>query len=201
MKAGQAVPFLSGGAQDEAKTKGPASAKIQIVDFSDFQCPACKRALPILEGFTHTYPGQIQIVFKHYPLSGHKWSKLAHQSAECAAQAGRFWLYHDLIYKKQDLWTNSKNPTPAFIQYAKQSGINVDNFAGCLVDPKITNLVYDEKAEGDKQRVRSTPTFFINGKRFVGAKDLKFKGEAFIREELGLEPLPQEPPPPPLPTS
>ena len=86
------------------KVKGPDSAPIRILDFSDFQCPACRAAAPILEGLAEKYPGKIQLVFKHFPLRMHAWSPVAHQSAECAAEQGKFWDYYKKIYENHSTY-------------------------------------------------------------------------------------------------
>ena len=172
----------------ENKSKGPSAAKVQIIEFSDFECPACRMAIPIIEEILKTYPGQIRFSYQHFPLSSHHFSPLAHQAAECAAMANKFWEYHDRLYQEQLVWTSSlTDPTETFLLYARDLGLNLDAFAQCLGDENVRRRILIEKANGDLLRVSSTPTFFINGERVVGGVDLKIKGEARIREILGLK--------------
>lgn len=169
-----------------AKAKGVEDAPVQIVEYSDFQCPACRFAQPVLKGFEEKYGGQLQLIYRHFPLSGHQWSGIAHPCAECAGEQGKFWEYHDLLFQEQEKWSGPQNPMPFFMEYAKSLGLDLDAFAACLTNPDIMARIGEEKQQGLDLKVRSTPTFFINGERFVGGSDLQKNGEAFIRKTLGL---------------
>ena len=162
---------------ESPRARGPKDAPVQIIEFSDFQCPACKTAQGKLAELFRQYPGLIRLVFFHFPLEGHKWSPLAHRAAECAALQNRFWLYHDLLYKEQDTW--SKNPDPplvALLTYAKTSQVpNLNEFARCLADSKVDKLIMQEKETGLSLGVRSTPSFFVNGDLVVGIDLLQTK--------------------------
>ncbi len=170
------------------KIKGPDSAPIKILNFSDFQCPACGTAVPIIESLMQKYPGQIQLVFKHFPLRMHVWAPVAHQSAECAAQQGKFWEYYNLIYRNQLVWSALPDPMVSYATYANEVGMNMDAFSQCMVDTKIAERITAEKQEGEVLEVKSTPTFFINGKMFAGPQEVQIGGEEFIRKTLGLAP-------------
>ncbi len=177
----------TGKINDPAKAKGKASAKIQIVEYSDFQCPACKRALPVVEKIMNAYPGKINFQFRNFPLSGHQWAKTAHQAAQCAAEQKKFWPYHDKLYAEQEKWSVLNDVMTRFVGYAQEVGLNLDKFGSCLANEQITQKILAERDEGVQLKVRSTPTFFINGKRFVGSRELDETADAFIRSELGLE--------------
>jgi protein-disulfide isomerase len=172
----------------ESKSKGPADAPVQIIEYSDFQCPACRTAIPTIDEILAAYPGRIRFAFHHFPLPGHPFSPLAHQAAECAADRGKFWEYHDRLYSEQPNWTILSNPTEVFLRYAKEGGLDLDAFAQCLTEDRIRRRIFEERAQGESLQVRSTPTFFINGERLVGPVELKIKGEAKIREILGIPP-------------
>ncbi len=172
------------------KTLGPDSAPVRILDFSDFQCPACAVSVSILERFMEKYPGKIQIVFKHFPLRMHVWSAVAHQSAECAAEQNKFWDFYHKLYKNQSAWAALPDPMVTFVTYAAEVGLNRDNFTKCMVDPVAAERIAGEKKEGEVLEVKSTPTFFINGKMFAGPMELQIGGEALIRKTLGLPPQP-----------
>lgn len=173
------------------KTKGPVDAPIQLVEYSDFQCPACRYAQNIVHEFEETYAGQIRVIYRNFPLSGHEWSAVAHPCAECAGEQGKFWEYHDMLFEHQAKWSGPKDPTPVFLGYAQQLGLNLDQFAECLADESVRDRIAIEKQQGLDLKVRSTPTFFINGERFVGGKDLKQNGEKLIRKTLNLPELPE----------
>ena len=173
----------------DLKVKGAKDAKVEIVEFSDFQCPACKRAQPVLKNILSEYKGKVKLVYRHFPLAGHKWAALAHQAAECAHEEGVFWEYHDFLFDEQREWSKLRDPAERFLLYAARLGINLDSFAACLADTTIQRRVSKEKGMGERLQVRSTPTFFIDKDRVVGAVELKTKGIAVIRERLGLLPL------------
>ena len=178
------------------KILGPDSAPIKILDFSDFQCPACGTAVPIVDSLMEKYPGKIQLVFKHFPLRMHVWAPVAHQSAECAAQQGKFWEYYKLIYRNQMVWSALSDPMVSYATYANEVGMNMDAFSQCMVDAKITERITAEKQEGEALEVKSTPTFFINGKMFAGPQELQMGGEELIRKTLGLPPVIKDAPQP-----
>ncbi len=170
---------------DARKSRGPARAPIQIIEYSDFQCPACARAQPILDRLLQDYEGKVRLTFRHFPLAGHKLAKPAHQAAECAARQGQFWAYHDRLYAEQAAWSRLEDPTETFLRYAEALGLNMDKFAVCLASDEVAADIFAEKEEGTAVKIGSTPTFFINDRRFVGSVELDQDGEAFIREVLG----------------
>ncbi len=162
---------------DSPRAKGPKDAPVQIIEYSDFQCPACRTAQGKLAEMFKQYPGLIRLVYFHFPLEGHKWSPLAHRAAECAALQNRFWPYHDQLYAEQDAW--SKNPEPpiaSLLTYAKTSQVaNLNEFARCLADYKTDKPIMQEKETGLSLGVRSTPSFFVNGDSVVGIDLLQAK--------------------------
>jgi len=174
------------------KVKGPDSAPIRILYFSDFQCPACRTAVTILESLAEKYPGKIQLVFKHFPLRMHVWSPAAHQSAECAAEQGKFWDYYKKIYENQPTWAALPDPMVSFATYATEVGLNMSDFTQCMTSSVVAEHIASEKKEGEVLEVKSTPTFFINGKMFAGPMDLQIGGEEFIRKTLSLPPEPKK---------
>lgn len=167
------------------KTKGPSGAPVQIVEYSDFQCPACKTAQPAVGGILAAYPDKVQFVFRHFPLPGHRFSGIAHAAAQCAAQQGRFWEYHDRLYDQQEQWSKS-DPSETFLVYARDLGLNLDTFASCLTGESVRREILLEKSRGEAMKITATPTFFINGERLVGPLEFKTRAEGVIRKALGL---------------
>lgn len=166
------------------KWKGAKSAPILITEYSDFQCGACKAAQPELEKIMKAFDGKVKVNFRHFPLAGHKHSLVAHQAAECANQQNKFWVYHDLLFETQDVWGKTENPTGNLIDYAGKAGIDLKEFAVCLEETSTLPTVQEERKSGELLEVTSTPTFFINGKRFVGGRVLAGEAPAWIQEEL-----------------
>ena len=165
------------------RRKGPAAAKIQIVEFSDFQCPACRYAEPSVRQIFTVYGDKVRFVFKHFPLRMHEWAKPAAAAAECAGRQGKFWEYHDRLYDNQAEWTNEK--ADAFLTgYARDAKLDVPAWEVCRQSPSAAAAVASDQKDGENAWVASTPTFFINGRRFVGGKQLAEVGTLFMDREL-----------------
>ncbi|MFI5346695.1 MAG: DsbA family protein [Elusimicrobiota bacterium] len=182
LAAGRAYKPFSTAAPD-FREKGPQAAKIQIVEFSDFQCPACRYAEAPLRQIFVVYGDKVRFTFKHFPLRMHQWAKPAAAAAECAGRQGKFWEYHDHLYDKQDEWTNDK--ADAFLTgYARDAKLDVPAWEACRQSPDAASAVATDMKDGENAWVGSTPTFFINGRRFVGGKQLAEVGSLFMDREL-----------------
>lgn len=191
------IPAGIGVYQSILKVRGPDSAPIKLIEYSDFTCPSCRFAEEVIHQLLESYPDQIQVVYYHFPLVSHRWSIYAHQAAECMNAQGKFWSYYGTLYGKQQEWAISQTPPVEWLlQYAKETGADIDRFSKCLSDTAVSRAIYSEKEEGIRQNVNATPTFFIGDQRFVGARELKERGENVIRTILGLPPTPPltEPP-------
>ena len=127
-------------AAPEFRQRGPADAKIKMVEFSDFQCPACRYAELPLHQIDVLYGGKIRFIFKHYPLRMHEWAKPAAVAAECAGRQGKFWEYHDRLYAKQDEWTNPK-ADDFLAGYAKDLKLDMPAWQACRLDPSAAAAV------------------------------------------------------------
>ncbi len=170
----------------QEKIRGPVLAPVTLQIFSDFQCPACRMALLEEEKILREYPGKVRFIYYHFPLSAHRLSPLAHQAAECAARQDGFWAYHDLLYGGQTQWSLLDNPLQTFLGYARDSGLDLTRFSTCLTDPTVQQRIREEKEYGESLQVQSTPTFFVEGERFIGGLELSQGGAALIRKKLGV---------------
>ena len=159
---------------------GKKNAKIQIVEFSDFQCPFCSRAAETVHEVKKKYGDKVAISFKHFPLPMHKDARPAAEASMCVNEQStdKFWKYHDLLFKAQD-----KMDAAALEANAKTVGADVAKFKACLESKKYAQLVADDIAYGEKVGVRSTPTFFVNGQIINGAVPLEQFAE-IIDDEL-----------------
>ena len=148
-----------------ASFKGPKDAPVTIVEFSDFQCPFCAKAQAVLEQILESYPNQIKLVFRHFPLERNPQAKRAAEAAECAAQQGRFWEYHDQVF------ANAPQFGPDRLQaVAEALRLDLQAFSTCLDDGKATARVAEDLADGRQAGVTGTPTFFIDGRLVEGAQ-------------------------------
>ena len=153
------------------RQKGPVG-RLTVVEFSDFECPACRAAEPSIAQFLQTYP-DAHFVFKDFPLERmHPWARPAATIAECAGRQGKFWLVHDAFYAHQEQWAQSSTPEADLTKLAVSQGVDPAALQACLQDPGIKRSIDADIQEGKDRWVYSTPTFFVNGKRFIGGHQL-----------------------------
>jgi protein-disulfide isomerase len=168
-------------------SRGPADAKVTIVEFSDFQCPFCSRGYQILEEqVMPEYEGKVRLFFKHLPLKSiHPWAEGAALASECAADQSpdAFWkIYHAIFKAQREL--NNDNLKAKLTEFAKAAGLDEGKFVQCYDTKATLPRIEKDLAEAAAVGANSTPTFFINGRRLEGAQPLEnFK--AIIDEELG----------------
>lgn len=160
----------------EFRTFGPAAAPIQIFEYTDFACPACRHAAGALDEMRRIYGESLRVSFKHYPLLNiHPWSLHAAAYADCAGEQGRFSEYAALLFEGQEAWGRAaaEGPRPKeFGEYAKKLGLDWEKMQACSDAPETLKTLKLDIAEGDLKGVSATPTFFVNGSRAVGAGQL-----------------------------
>jgi protein-disulfide isomerase len=147
---------------DAGGMKGSKGAKIQIVEFSDFQCPFCSRVSAPLEEVKKHYGDDAVIVFKHFPLSFHKEAMGAAMAAECAGEQGKWWEMHDKLFANQKDLSNDN-----YFVWAKELGLNDAKFKDCFDNQKPKAKIEADMAEGRSAQVRGTPSVYINGRKFT----------------------------------
>jgi len=162
-----------------APSRGNPEAKLAIVEFSDFQCPFCRRVGPTLEQIEREYGDQVRIVFKHLPLAMHAKAPAAHAASEAAHRQGKFWQMHDLIFSDQANMSPEK-----YVEYAKQLGLDVDRFQRDVASADVKSRIDADSQEAARLGVTGTPAFFVNGRFLSGAQPFPaFK--QLIDQELG----------------
>jgi protein-disulfide isomerase len=159
---------------DGEPSRGPADAKVTVVEYSDFQCPYCGRAWEIFEKEVYPqYKDKVRFVFKQMPLTQiHPWAEDAAIATECAYQQGndQFWKLYDGLFAQQAQITKENFPAKVE-EIAAASGIDVAKLKDCLAGRKSIDAVKGDQAEAAAVGVNSTPTFFVNGRRVQGAQD------------------------------
>ena len=166
-----------------AKAKGNPSAAIHVMEYSDFQCPACTYAAEVLKKSFERNPSKMYIEFRHYPLpSLHPFSVMGAVFSECAAKQGKFWEYHDRLFKDRGKWSRSLRVRGKLLDVAEDLGLEMESFRTCVEDTTVKTEVLDEKFEGTKRGVRATPTYFINDQMVVGGRHLKQELEKLSSE-------------------
>jgi protein-disulfide isomerase len=147
-------------------TKGPATAPVTIVEFSDFQCPHCKEAQPAIEKLLTAHP-EIKFVFQNFPLPMHDWARKAAAYADCVGQvakAGEFWKFASDVFDAQSQITAS-NADEKLTAIADGAGVKGSEIATCAAAPATDGHIQKSLDLGVATEVTSTPTFFINGRK------------------------------------
>lgn len=140
------------------------SGKVQVVEFSDYQCPACGSTYPVLKKLLADYNDKISLVYRNFPLAQHKNALASAETAESAGAQGKYWQMHDKLFETQSEWSNLADPADKFAEYATALGID-----GAKVKDAIKNQTYKTKidkdtADGTALQVNATPTIYIDGK-------------------------------------
>ena len=165
-------------AEADRPAKGPAGAPVEIVEFSDFECPFCLNAFPTVNQVISTYGNRIRFVYRHYPLPNHPRARPAAEAAQCAHEQGKFWEYHDRLFGNQALLGDED-----LKQHAARLGLDAAQFNACYDSQKYKADVDTDIRAGNEAGVSGTPAFYINGRMLSGAQPF----EAFKRiidEEL-----------------
>lgn len=169
----------------KSHVKGNLDSKIVVVEFSDFQCPACGAIQPFIRQIFDEYQNKIQFVYRHYPLhSLHPNAQLAAQAAEVAADEGKFWEYHDLLFDKQTEWENLTGEAliEQFSAYAQQLQIDKTVFSEKIESDQIKAKVATDEQDALKLGLNSTPTFFVNDRK-VPAPEIRSAIESLLNND------------------
>ncbi len=147
--------------------EGPASAPVTLVEFSDFQCPYCYKAVEQLNAVLKAFPTQVKLIFKQYPLDSHSQAAQAAAAAIAAHRQGKFWPMHDAMFaNRRDL------SRPALLALAGKAGLDVKRFTSDLDSAETRNTIAKDVADGDHAGVEGTPTVYINGQKYGGSLEL-----------------------------
>ncbi|OGN06532.1 MAG: hypothetical protein A2750_03505 [Candidatus Yanofskybacteria bacterium RIFCSPHIGHO2_01_FULL_45_42] len=158
------------------RIRGKADSKVILVEYSDFQCPACRFWHPILEGLYQDYGDRVGFVLRHFPLSQHKNAQLMAQGSEAAGQQGKFWEMSSLLFEKQKDWESASNVRDILTGYAVSLGLNKEKFLADMDSSEIKDKVNNDSRSGSLSKIPGTPTFFLNGKELTnlrGYEDIK----------------------------
>ena len=168
----------------DSPTKGPDSAKVTIVEYTDFQCPFCAKVQPTLTQILEKYPQDVRKVFKQHPLAFHKDAPLAAEASLAAGAQGKFWEMKEVLFNNQKQLQEEN-----LIKYAQELGLDLEQFKSDLSTHKYKAQVDRETQEAVKLGATGTPAFFVNGRYLSGAKPL----ESFVKvidEELSGKKIP-----------
>ena len=145
--------------------KGNPNASVVLVEYSDFQCPACAAFHPVVADVLKTFGDSIRFEYKHFPLPIHPLAESAARAAEAAGQQGKFFEFHDKLFEEQNTWSKSPNPNAHFMRYAEELGLDTDRFARALKSSLLRDEVRADRDEARAKNLTGTPTFFLNGEQ------------------------------------
>ena len=164
---------------DSARLRGDPKAPVTIVEFSDFQCPYCKRVQPTLKDLLTKYNGRVKLSFRDFPVrSLHPQAEAAAEAARCAEEQGKFWEYHDALFADQ-----SKLDAAGLTSTARSLGLDEKSFQSCLASGKFKAQIETDLQDGSKAGVAGTPGFFVNGV-FINGSQPQAEFEKVIDGEL-----------------
>lgn len=148
--------------------KGAENPSVTIVEFGDFQCPACAASFPVTQELEKEYAGKVKFIFRHFPLAQHENAYDAARASEAAAAQGKFWEMHDKLYETRDTWGEKKDAVTQFEGFAKEIGLNMEQFKKAFSEKSYDAIIQKGLTDGTTLGVNATPTFFINGKKMSG---------------------------------
>jgi len=160
----------------DSPLRGSPMAPVTLYEFTDFQCPHCKKAAPYLKKIVEESNGKVKLVFKQYPLPMHSMAREAAKASIAAARQGKFWEMHDLLFKNQD-----ELQAADFNDYAEKLGLDAKRFKVDMQSKEVEKKLEADLAEGKAVGVDSTPTIYVNERRFIFPPD---QLDAYVREEL-----------------
>ncbi|MCA9391575.1 thioredoxin domain-containing protein [candidate division WWE3 bacterium] len=151
--------------------EGNPDASNTIVEFSDFQCPACAAAAPLMRSFMEKYGDQVKLEYRHFPLPQHTNSNFASYAAEAAGNQGKFWEAFDWLFANQSVWEEADvNAEYYYEKFNAAFELDHDQFVADFASTDVQQRVADDKSAANSLGVNSTPTFFINGQKYAGVQ-------------------------------
>jgi len=162
--------------KSEGYVIGSPSAPVEVIEFADFECPACAQFATLHEPDVRSrlvQPGHVRLRFMDMPLVeiGHRNSPTASLAAACANEQGKFWEMHDKIFANQDRWATqaTRNPRGVIDPLAQQVGLDVSRYDQCMDSQKYVANIQAHRRAAERYRVQSTPSFVIGGKVYAGS--------------------------------
>lgn len=156
----------SGAGDGYAWYKGNEDAPVALVEYSDFQCPACGSYYPLVKQLHEEFGGNLKIVYRHYPLTSiHPYAETAARAAEAAGRQGKFWEMHDLLFENQRSWANATvaQVQETFTGYAETLGLDSAQFQADMNSNEVSDAINADRIAGNRAGVRGTPTFVLQG--------------------------------------
>lgn len=142
------------------------SGKLTIVEFGDYECPACGAVYPGLKQVLSEYSGKVNFVYRHFPLMQHKSAEIAAAAAEASGMQGKYWDMHNMLYERQDEWDEGADALGFFRKYATEIGLDVEKFVSDMGSEQAKQKVRNDLTDGLALGINSTPSFFFDGELY-----------------------------------
>jgi len=159
--------MTAGAPRPEDHVEGDAGAPVTLIEYGDYQCPACRAAYPLVKNLQKHHPHDLRFVFRNFPLTqAHPLAQRAARQAEAAAKLGKFWPMHDWLYEHQESWSNGDGSE--LLSGARGLDIDEDELAAAMASPDIERRIRSDFISGVRGGVSGTPGFFVNGVLYTG---------------------------------
>ncbi len=175
--------------QDDSPRIGSPSAAVTLVEFGDFQCPACGAYHTVVNQLLAKHKDSLSLVFRHFPLPSHPNAMPAARAVEAAGKQGKFWEMYDKVYETQRDWSTDKNAIAVFAQYAKDLGLNATQFEKDIGSAEVQKRIDDDVVDANTLGVNATPTFYVNGEKIQNPVSLE-AFDALIQAAIEKAPKP-----------
>ncbi|MEX2008118.1 MAG: DsbA family protein [Candidatus Spechtbacterales bacterium] len=142
---------------------GNANSSVTLLEYGDFECPACASYHPVLQTLKSEYGDRVAFAYRHFPLSIHPRADETARAAEAAGNQGTFWEMHDMLFERQSAWSKGGNIDDILAGYAEELGLNEDQFRADYNSDEVKGRVEADERAGRAAGVPGTPTFFLNG--------------------------------------
>lgn len=143
--------------------QGSNTLPITLIEYSDFQCPACASYYPLIERVVSDYKDSLRFVYRHFPLPYHLQAKPAAYAAEAAGKQGKFWEMYRLLFEGHDDWAEKADAEKTFASYAERIGLDMEQYRTDAASSEVKTNVDNDYRSGVRAKVNATPTFFLNG--------------------------------------
>lgn len=150
---------------DQEFSRGDVNSKVTLIEYGDFQCPACAQYHPLVKQLLSEQGDKMHFVYRYFPLTNvHQNAQISSQAGFAANKQGKYWEMHDTLYDTQNDWAQIPNPQDIFVGYAKDLGLNTDQFKNDMNSDEANKFVNDSLKNATNLGLNSTPSFFLNGK-------------------------------------
>lgn len=161
------------------------NGEVSLVEYGDFQCPACASYYPLVDQLKEEFGEKLTFQFRHFPLVNiHPNAMAAHRAAEAAGNQDAFFEMHDLLYERQNAWSEVQNPAEIFDDYAKELGLDMQQYRDDVSSQTVLDAINADIKIGQEAGAQSTPTFVLNGEKLDPAPQSYDEFAALIQEQI-----------------